>query len=63
MKCFYVLNEFTLRVIEYNLFVFQFICAMLSGGSLEAVYILNPLVFAIYIKWIQVYGSARSNAR
>ena len=60
MKCNYVVNEFILREIEFNLFVFQFICAMLSGRFLEDVYILIPLVFTIYNKWMQVCGSARA---
>jgi hypothetical protein len=64
MQCNYTVNKFNLREIELNLFVFQFICAMLSSGRfLEDVYILNPLVLTIYIKWIQVCGSARSNVR
>ena len=53
-----------IQVIELNLFVFQFICAMLSGRFLEDVYILNPLVLTIYIKWIRaaMCGSVRQCA-
>jgi hypothetical protein len=43
--------------------VFQFIYATLSGRSLEGVYILNPHVLTIYIKWFQVCGSAHGNVR
>jgi hypothetical protein len=36
---------------------------MLSGRFLEDAYIYHPLVLTIYIKWIQVCGSARGSVR